>query len=149
MLGRLLTQWNVGFALGTAVLSAIAGTVVLMGPAVRRRVPNPEVRRRRGAAGAFLYGLLYTVATLTTSAGPLILLLTISAAMGRPAYGALLSLAYAIGRGIPFLLIGILAGASGRFIARAAKYGRPAEVVSGIALLGLSFYFLRFAMSSG
>ncbi|MBA3405938.1 MAG: thiol:disulfide interchange protein, partial [Gemmatimonadaceae bacterium] len=74
---------------------------------------------------------------------------TVSAAMGRPAYGALLSLGYAIGRGIPFLLIGILAGASGRFIARAAKYARPAEVVSGIALLGLSFYFFRFAMSSG
>ncbi len=131
------------------MLSAIAGMAVLMGPAVRRFVPDVKVRKRRGVAGAFLYGLLYSVATLTTSAGPLVLVLTVSAAMGRPAYGFLLSLAYAIGRGVPFLLLGIFAGASGRLIGRAAKYSRSAEIVSGLALLGLSIYFFRFAMKSG
>ena len=147
IIGRLLTQWKVEFAFATAVLSAVAGAAVLMGPAIRMRVPDIKVRKRRGVAGAFIYGFFYSVATLTTSAGPLLLLITIAAAMGRPWYGALLSLAYAIGRGIPFLMLGTVASASGRMLGRVEKYRRPVEIVSGIALLALSVYFVRFALA--
>lgn len=84
ILGGLLTQWKVESAIATALLSAVAGAAVLMGPAIRLRVPDLKVRNRRGVAGAFLYGLFYSIATLTTSAGPLLLLMTIAAAIGRP-----------------------------------------------------------------
>jgi len=147
MMGRVLTQWKMHFAVGTAVVSAVAAIIVLLGPAIRRRVPDVKVRRRRGAAGAFVYGLFYSVATITTSAGPLMLLITIAAAIGKPFYGAVLSLAYAIGRAIPFLLIGGFAGTAGKIVGGFERYRRPTEVVSGIALMAISFYFARLAAS--
>jgi cytochrome c-type biogenesis protein len=95
--------------------------------------------------GAFLYGFCYSVATVTTSAGPLLLLLTVAAAIGRPAYGAALSLSYAVGRGLPFLLLGLFAGAVGTWLARVNRARRIAEVVSGIALVALAGYFAWLA----
>lgn len=146
ILGRLLTGWKVAFALGMATFSLAAGVAALFGPALRRRMPDPDIRKRRGAAGAFVYGLLYSVATITTTAGPLMLLLTVAVAMGRPVYGAALSLAYGIGRGLPFLILGLSAGAVGGGIAGIERYRRPVEVGSGIALMALAAYFVRLAI---
>jgi len=144
-LGRLLASWNVAFAIGAAVFSLAAGLAAIFGPTLRRHVPDPEVRKRGGLVGAFVYGLLYSVATITTSAGPLLLLLTVAAAVGRPVYGAVLSLSYAIGRGAPFLLLGLFAGTVGAWLARMGRARRIAEVVSGVALLALAIYFVRLA----
>lgn len=143
--GRLLAQWTTPFAIATALVSIVAGVVALGGPLVRRRVWNPEIRKRSGVSGAFVYGLLFTVATLTTSAGPLMLLLTIAAAVGRPVYGALLSLAYGVGRGVPFLLIGLFASRVTAWIGHLDRSRRIAEVVSGVALVGVGVYFLMVA----
>lgn len=148
LMGRLLTRWSSVFSLGAALLTFIAGLATLFAPALRRRIPDPEVRQRRGVAGAFVYGVLFSVATITTSAGPLVLLLTIAAAMGRPVYGAALSLAYGVGRGLPFLALGLFAGRLSSWIERIEPARRVLEVVSGIALLGLSVYFVWLATVS-
>ncbi|MGQ0648353.1 MAG: thiol:disulfide interchange protein [Gemmatimonadaceae bacterium] len=145
LLGRLLAGWRRGFALGAAVLTAVAGIAVLLGPAFRRLVPDPPVPRRAGVPGAFTYGVLFSVATITTSAGPLMLLLTVAAAIGRPTYGALLSLAYAVGRGAPFLALAIFSGQLQRWLARVERLRRPFEIVSGTALVGVAVYFVRIA----
>ena len=142
VLGKLLARWTTGFAIATAVLSILAGAAALLGPAIRRRVRNPEVEKRRGVSGAFAYGLLYTLATVTTSAGPLFLLLTVAAAVGRPIYGAVLSFLYGLGRGLPFLLVGLTAGRLGSWLARAERGRRTVEVVSGLALVAVGAYFL-------
>jgi cytochrome c-type biogenesis protein len=145
LLGRLLAGWRRGFAIGAAVLTALAGLAVLLGPQLRRLVPDPPVPKGSGVAGAFTYGVLFSVATITTSAGPLMLLLTIAAAIGRPAYGALLSLAYAIGRAAPFLALAILSTRVERWLDRVERMRRPFEVVSGVALLGVAAYFAWIA----
>lgn len=145
LLGRLITPWRSAFALGAAAVTLVAGLAALFAPILRRHVPEPVVRQRRGVMGAFVYGILYTVATITTSAGPLVLLLTIAAAMGRPVYGASLSLAYGVGRGLPFLALGLLAGKLSGWIERIEAGRRTIEIVSGIALIGLSIYFVRFS----
>lgn len=145
--GRLFSRWNAAFAGGAALFSLIAGLAAIFGPALRRYVPDPEVSKRGGIAGAFLYGLLYSVATVTTSAGPLLLLLTIAAAIGRPIYGAALSLSYAIGRGVPFLLLGLFAGTVSAWLVRLGPARRVAEVISGVALLALAIYFARLAQT--
>ena len=108
------------------------------------------IHQRGGVTGAFGYGLAYTLATVTTGAGPLLLLLTIAAAVGRPAYGAALSFAYGIGRGIPFLLLGIFAGAIGTWVARVDRWRRFAEIISGVALLVIAGYFawLAYALAT-
>ncbi len=145
VIGRLVTRWDAAFALGAAAVTGVAGVATLFGPAIRRRVPDPAVRQRRGVTGAFIYGVLYSVATVTTSAGPLLLLLTVAAALGRPTYGAGLSLAYGVGRGLPFLVLGLFAGQVGRWLERFERARRPVEVLSGIALLGLAIYFVWLA----
>ena len=145
LLGRVLSQWDAAFAAGAALVTLLAGLAALFGPAFRKRVPDPAVRRRGGILGSFLYGTVYSVATITSSAGPLLLLLTISAALGRPIYGALIALAFAIGRGLPFLLLGLFAGRMGALVARVERYRRPAEALSGVVLLGLSGYFAWLA----
>ena len=147
VVGRLLADWSVGFAVATAVLSLLAGFAGIFAPQLRQRVPAPNIRKRGGVSGAFLYGLAYTLATVTTGAGPLFLLLTITAAIGRPAYGGLLSLAYGIGRGIPFLLLGMFAGAVGSWLAHVERLRRGAELVSGIALVAIGGYFAWLAYS--
>lgn len=108
-------------------------------------MPDPPVRKGSGLAGAFTYGVLFSVATITTSAGPLMLLLTIAAAIGQPAYGALLSLAYAVGRGAPFLALALVSTRIERWLDRVERIRRPFEVVSGVALLAVAAYFVRIA----
>lgn len=149
-LGRLFASWSIGFAAFTALFSFAAGAAAIAAPWIRRYIPAPNVEKRGGLSGAFVYGLAYTLATVTTGAGPLLLLLTITAAIGRPLYGAAVSLAYGIGRGLPFLLLGIFAGAIGSWLARIEKLRRAAELVSGIALVGIGGYFswLAFAVWS-
>ena len=143
LLGRLLAGWRRVFAVGAAILTALAGLAVLFGPQFRRLVPGPPVPRGSGVAGAFTYGVLFSVATITTSAGPLMLLLTIAAAIGRPAYGALLAFAYALGRGAPFLALAIFSGRMQRWLDPVERMRRPVEVVSGLALLAVAAYFVR------
>ena len=143
--GRLLARWSASFAIATALVLIVAGGIALFGPFVRRRVPNPEIKKRGGIGGAFVYGLLFTVATITTSAGPLMLLLTIAAAVGKPVYGAGLSLAYGVGRGLPFLLVGLFAGRIAGWLTRLERGRRVAEIVSGVALIVVGAYFLRLA----
>ena len=146
-LGRLLSRWNTAFAIGASVFSLVAGLAAIFGPTLRRYIPSPEVANRTGIVGAFVYGLSYTAATVTTSAGPLLLLLTVAAAIGRPVYGAVLSLSYGIGRGAPFLLLGLFAGTVGAWLARLGRARRVAELVSGVALLVLAVYFARLAQT--
>lgn len=145
--GRVLSQWSAAFAVGAAVFSIAAGLAAIFGPWLRRYIPDPEIARRGSVAGAFVYGLCYSVATITTAAGPLFLLLTITAAIGRPAYGAMLSLSYTVGRGAPFLLLGLFAGTVGAWLARMGRARRVAEIVSGIALLIIAVYFGRLALT--
>lgn len=145
LFGRVLAGWRRGFALGAAALTICAGIAVLLGPVFRRLVPDPPVPRKAGITGAFTYGVLFSVATITTSAGPLFLLLTVAAAIGRPLYGAMLSLAYAIGRGAPFLALAIFSGQVQRFLERVERFRRPFEIVSGVALVAVAAYFVRIA----
>ena len=77
------------------------------------------------------------------------LLLTITASIGRPVYGAALSLFYGIGRGLPFLLMGIFAGSLGAWLTRMERGRRVAEVVSGVALLIIGGYFFWLASRIG
>ena len=139
----MLAEWRRGFAIGAALLTALAGFAVLFGPRFRRLVPDPRVPRGGGVVGAFTYGVLFSGATITTSAGPLMLLLTIAAAIGRPGYGALLSLAYGVGLGAPFLALAIFSGQVQGWLNRIERIRRPFEIVSGVALLAVAAYFVR------
>lgn len=137
-IGAVLTEsFGRYWALGMAAVSLIAGIVAFTGP--RLRVKKLAALRRPGLAGTFLYGFIFS---LGTSAAPLLLLLTVAAAQARPEYGFILALAFGIGRGLPFLLAGLFAGALMEFT-RLGLWSRAVQVVSGCALLFVSIYYAR------
>jgi len=145
VLGRVLQRWDSAFSLAAAATTLVAALAAFAGPALRRHVPDPHVRQRGGLVGAVVYGVLFSVATITSSAGPLLLVLTLAAALGHPWYGFVLSLAYGVGRALPFLLVGVFAGRVVGWLGALDRRRRTVEVMSGVALLGMSVYFVHLS----
>lgn len=137
-LGAILTEsFGRYWTLGMAMLSLAAAVLAFWGP--RLRPSQLAAWRKPGITGAFIYGFIFS---LGTSAAPLLVLLTVAAAQGGTPYGLLLSFAFGIGRGLPFLLVGIFAGAVMR-LARIGAWRQTIQYVSGTALLFVSFYYVR------
>jgi cytochrome c-type biogenesis protein len=137
-IGAILTEsFGRLWALAMALMSVAAAGVAFLGP--RLTTDKLARLRRPGVAGSFAYGFVFS---LGTSAAPLLLLLTVAAAQARPANGLLLALAFGVGRALPFLLVGVFAGAVMRFAAL-ASWRRTIEVASGVALLFVGIYYAR------
>lgn len=139
LLGRLgaLTTESFGryWALAMAILSLLAAVAAFRGLGLK--LSQLEALRRPGLAGAFGYGFVFS---LGTSVAPLLLLFTVSAASGRPEYGFLLAFTFGLGRGLPFLLAGLIGGAVTRFTGL-GRWGRAIQVVSGCTLVAVSIYY--------
>lgn len=125
------------WALAMAIVSLLAALLAFWGP--RLNVDTLAALRKPGLVGAFGYGFLFS---LGTSAAPLLVLLTIAAGKGSMLYGLLLSLAFGVGRGFPFLLVGVFAGALMR-VARISLWRRAIQFTSGCALILVSLYYMR------
>lgn len=135
-LGIILTEsFGRYWTLAMALISLLAAVVAFWGP--RMKVETLEALRKPGLVGAFGYGFLFS---LGTSAAPLLVLLTIAAGQASVFYGLLLSFAFGVGRGFPFLLVGLFAGAVMR-LARISLWGRTIQVVSACALAVVSLYY--------
>lgn len=135
-LGALLTEkFGLFWALGMAILSLIAAVFAFWGP--RFKVSQLAGWRRPGLIGAFGYGFIFS---LGTSVAPLLLLLTVSAAKGSPVEALFLAFTFGLGRGLPFLLVGVFASAI-TGLTRFGAWRRTIQVVSGCALLVLSGYY--------
>lgn len=137
-LGALTTEWfGRSWALAMAIISAIAALAAFLWPRVK--LDRLASWRRPGIAGAFLYGLAFSVGT---SVAPLLLLLTVAASAGRTEQGVLLAFVFGVGRGLPFLVVGAAATALARF-ARIGIWSRALQIASGVVLLIVSAYYVR------
>ncbi len=135
-LGALLTEsFSRSWALVMALMSFAAAIIALREPGLK--VSQLAAVRSPGIIGAFSYGFVFSIGT---SVAPLLLLLTLAAAHGRPGYGLALSLAFGLGRGLPFLIVSAFSGAAVRFI-RAAAWRRAIHFISVGALLLLGAYY--------
>lgn len=130
-------QW---WMLIMAALAFVAALAVLSGPSLR--LPDVTALRRPGPLGAFVYGLVFSLGTPATS---LLLVLTVAAAEHRPAYGALLALGYGVGRGLPFLLLGLFSGVATRLHCQ-PSWSRAIQVTTGSLLLVITGYYLWIFM---
>jgi cytochrome c-type biogenesis protein len=137
-LGAILTErFGLYWALGMAIISLFAAILAFYGP--RLREDQLVSLRKPGMGGAFAYGFIFS---LGTSAAPLLLLLSVAAAQASPLHGLLLALSFGLGRGFPFLIVGIFAGALARF-ARLTWLRRSIQILSGSALLFVGYYYAR------
>lgn len=125
------------WAISMALISIIAAVVAFYGP--RLNVSRLAAIRRPGIGGSFVYGLVFS---LGTSAAPLLLLLSVAAAKANPLFGFILALFFGIGRGLPFLVVGAFAGTVTKF-ARLTWLRRSIQIVSGLALLFVSYYYIK------
>lgn len=137
-LGIILTEsFGRYWALMMMLVSVAAAIAAFYGP--RLKTTRLASLRKPGIGGSFIYGFIFS---LGTSAAPLLLLLSIAAATADPWYGMLLALFFGIGRGLPFLLVGLFAGAVSR-LARLAWLRRSLQIISGSALLFVGVYFAK------
>ena len=137
-LGSLATEsFGRNWALFMAVATLLAALVAFAWPRIRSN--RLTAWRRPGIAGAFAYGLVFSVGT---SVAPLLLLLTVAASEGQTGRGVLLALVFGLGRGLPFLAAGLAGSAITRF-ARLGLWSRALQILSGAALLGVSFYYVQ------
>ena len=137
-IGAILTEsFGRYWTLTMALISLVAALVAFWGP--RLKVDQLTALRRPGLAGAFGYGFIFS---LGTSAAPLLLLLTVAATQARPGYGLLLAFAFGLGRGLPFLLVAVFAGAM-MSLTGVGSWRRAIEVASGCVLLFVSAYYAR------
>lgn len=120
-----------------ALISAIAAVLAFYGP--RIKVNKLAALRRPGISGSIIYGVIFS---LGTSAAPLLLLLSVAAATANPFYGFLLALCFGLGRGLPFLIVSLFAGAITKF-AQLTWLRRSIQIVSGIALLFVCYYYIN------
>ncbi len=137
-IGAVLTEsFGRYWSLTMALVSFGAAVVAFRGP--RLGVDQLAALRRPGLMGSFVYGFIFS---LGTSAAPLLLLLAVAASQASPGYGSVLSFAFGLGRGFPFLLVGLCAGALIR-LTRMGLWRRGVQAVSGCALLFVSVYYAR------
>jgi cytochrome c-type biogenesis protein len=146
-LGRALSEQRelVGALGGVLVIAMGLFLLGILRPAMMEREARPlSLVRRGGLLGAFPLGLVFA-AGWTPCIGPtLAAILTLTAADGAasPARGATLAFAYAVGLGLPFIVVGLLldrgVGALGRLhrhSARLERAGGAALVLVGVLLV--------------
>ena len=137
-LGVILTEsFGRYWALAMAGISLLAAVVAFYGPYLKPH--QLQTLRKPGLSGTFVYGFIFS---LGTSAAPLLLLLAVAAGQASVGRGGLLALAFGIGRGLPFLLAGVFAK-SLTALAQSTRWRRGIQLVSGIALLFVSGYYVR------
>jgi cytochrome c-type biogenesis protein len=135
-LGAIATdRFGRNWTLGMACLSLVGAAAAFAGP--RLGFERLVRWRRPGLLGSLVYGFVFS---LGTSVAPLLVLLTVSAANGSAIYGLLLALAFGVGRGLPFLVVGVFASALVRF-AQLGSRQRAIQIASGCALVAVGAYY--------
>jgi cytochrome c-type biogenesis protein len=110
------------------------------------RIPLPSFgfRASRPAAawGAFLLGIPFAIAVCPVCTPTLVVLLGVTAGIGSVWLGAVLLLAFALGRAVPVAL-GAFAVGWLENLKRFARYRRGFEIAGGVLLIAMGFYMLN------
>jgi cytochrome c-type biogenesis protein len=110
------------------------------------RMPMPafalRARRPTGAWGAFTLGVPFSIAVCPACTPALVVLLGVSASIGSPVVGALVLLAFAIGRAVPVAL-GAYAIGWLENMQSLARYRRVFEAFGGLTLVAAGLYMLN------
>ncbi|MBI2302215.1 MAG: sulfite exporter TauE/SafE family protein [Armatimonadetes bacterium] len=103
-------------------------------------VPFQRFRPEAGSfVGALLLGMLFGLIASPCATPILAVILSAAAAKGRPLFGAALLFAYAVGHGLPLLVLGLFAGAAARLRQLGPHMGRVRQG-SGWLLVAVAFY---------
>lgn len=159
VLGMLVTHVALGFlaGLGGSWVQGLLGRYwgLVLGPLLIllglvwtgwMRLPLPafavKVRRPRGMWGAFGLGIPFSIAICPVCTPALVVLLGVATTLGSAVTGALLLLAFAVGRAIPVVLGSVAVGWL-ESLRSLTAYRRAFEVAGGLTLVAAGLYMLN------
>ena len=150
-LGALLQRHSVGLTQVFGVLTILLGLLFaglfdwIPGTG---RIMRPSVRPRAGLAGAPMLGVLFGL-SWTPCVGPtLTFVLTLSMTSGTAVRGAILTFAYGLGLGIPFLIVALAFERSMTAFRFARRHARAFSLVGGAMLVVVGVLEVTGAWSS-
>lgn len=94
-----------------------------------------------GVVGAILLGMMFGLVASPCAMPILTLILAMIASKGQVAYGSVLMFTYAVGHGLPLVIIGTVAGAL-TSLERFTKYSVTIQRVGGWLLIAVGAYFI-------
>jgi cytochrome c-type biogenesis protein len=150
-LGALLQRHSVGLTQVFGVLTILLG-LLFAGlfdwiPSTGR-IMRPSVRPRAGLAGAPMLGVLFGL-SWTPCVGPtLTFVLTLSMTSGTAVRGAILTFAYGLGLGIPFLIVALAFERSMTAFRFARRHARAFSLAGGAMLVVVGVLEVTGAWSS-
>ncbi len=100
-----------------------------------------RLRRGSGALGALLLGMLMAITTSPCTMPVALSVLAYASAQGSMLVGALLMALFALGRGLPLVVVGTFSGWL-QSLQQVHRYQHVVEKLAGLIMLGLGAYYL-------
>jgi cytochrome c-type biogenesis protein len=134
-LGFWLVQWRDLITRIAGVIVILLGLVFVGQFTFMQRTFKPQWRPIAGLAGAPLLGVIFAIGWSPCTGPALAAISTLSLNGGSAWQGALLALFYALGLGIPFLLIALGLGWASGAVAFLRRHVRAVNIVGGVLLV--------------
>jgi cytochrome c-type biogenesis protein len=150
-LGSLLQRHSVGLTQILGALTIVLGLLfagLLDRFPVAGRIMRPSVRPRAGLAGAPLLGALFGL-SWTPCIGPTLgVVMTLSMTSGTAVRGAILTFAYCLGLGVPFLIVALALGRGVAAFGFARRHARAISLAGGAMLVAVGILEVTGAWSA-
>lgn len=151
VIGRVLTEYK-------NVLGQIGGIVVILFGLANLGVlkipwlfydtrPQWNVNRRAGVISSLLMGVFFAAGWTPCIGTTLGAILTLGFSQETSGQAMLLSSGYALGLGIPFLVIGLGIDRAAQVVRRFRRHIRKAQILSGVLLIGIGLMILTNQMA--